>query len=39
MLKNQEIKQVIMQWKHLEPNEATWEIVDHLRAMSFIVFQ
>ena len=33
MLQNLEIKKVKVQWKHFGPNEATWEIEDHMRAM------
>ena len=33
MLRNQAIKQVKVQWNHFGPDEATWEIVDWIRAM------
>eukprot|EP00253_Pinus_taeda_P019712 PITA_19712 len=33
MLRNREIEQVKVQWKHFGPNEATWEMVDHMWAM------
>ena len=31
VLRNRVIKQVKVQWKHLSPEEATWEMEDHTR--------
>ena len=33
MLQNRVIEQVKVQWKHFGPDEATWEMLDHMRAM------
>ena len=33
MLKNIAIEQVKVQWKHFRPEEATWKMVDQMRAM------
>ena len=33
MLWNKEIEQVEVQWKQFGPNEATWEMANHMRAL------
>ena len=33
MLQNQAIKKIKVQWKHFRLDEATWEMVDDIRAM------
>jgi hypothetical protein len=38
-LRNRAIRQVKVQWKHLSPEEATWEMEDHMREAYPFIFQ
>jgi hypothetical protein len=38
-LQNQAIRQVKVQWRHLSPEEATWEMEDHMRKTYPFIFQ
>ena len=38
-LRNRTIGQVKVQWKHLSPDEATWELESHMREAYPILFQ
>ena len=38
-LRNRTIGQVKVQWKHLSPEEATWELESHMRDAYPILFQ
>ena len=38
MLQNQAIEQVKVQWKHFGPDEATWDMADHMRSMYPSIF-
>ena len=38
-LQNHNIGQVKVQWKHLSPEEATWELESHMRDAYPILFQ
>ena len=38
-LQNRTIGQVKVQWKHLSPEEATWELESHMRDAYPILFQ
>ena len=39
LLRNHAIRQVKVQWKHLSPKEATWEVESHMWAAYPIMFQ
>ena len=39
LLQNRTIGQVKVQWKHLSPEEATWELESHMQAAYPILFQ
>jgi len=39
VLRNRAIKQVKVQWKHLSPEEATWEMEDRTREAYPFLFQ
>ena len=39
LFRNRTIGHVKVQWKHLSPEEATWELESHMRASYPILFQ
>ena len=39
LLRNRTIEQVKVQWKHLSPEEATWELESNMRDAYPILFQ